>query len=135
MKETDVPQDPSSMLGGFKKACYAVSKEGKYEVVESSGWDVETVVNSLANEDRFKELEDIKDEVLHGEASLLKYHMKNRQMDITLLSQNSGVFKWRIRRHLKKKNFMKLDRKILLKYADALGLSLEELTSLPENNH
>jgi len=133
MKTKDVPQDKNSMLGGFKKACYALSNDGKYEKIASSGWSVEEIVNSLANQERFKELNDIKNEVLQGDASFLKYHMKDKQMDITLLSQNAGIFKWRIKRHLKKKNFMKLKKTILLKYAEALGLTLRDLCSMPKN--
>ena len=133
MKTSDVPQDNSKMLGGFKKACYALAENGKYEKVASVGWEVETIVNSLANEERLKELEDIKKEVINGQSSVLKYHMKNKQMDITLLSQNTEIFKWRIKRHLKKNVFAKLNMKMLSKYANALGLTIEELKILPED--
>ena len=66
-----------------------------------------------------------------GRASPLEYWMYARRMDVTLLSQTSGFWQWRVKRHLQPKGFARLSPKQLERYAQALGLSLAALEQLP----
>jgi hypothetical protein len=48
-------------------------------------------------------------------------------MDVGLLSQVTGVWRWRVRRHLKPAGFARLPPALKLRYAEALGISSEAL--------
>jgi hypothetical protein len=62
--------------------------------------------------------------------------MYDRRMDLVTLAQSVGMFAWRVRHHLKPKVFPGLRHNLLQRYAEALGLPLETLCSLPpqQNN-
>lgn len=130
MKAKDVPQE--EWIKGFgTRACYAENEDGKYEVVPSKGWEVEKIVNSQAQAVIREKIEKARKEVLEGRTSILKYYMEINQMDVSLLADNAGIWKWRVKRHLKPENFAKLDSSTLGKYADALRISPDDLKSLP----
>ena len=130
MKVKDVPQE--EWIKGFgTRACYAENENGKYEVVQSKGWEVEKIVNSQAQAVIREKIERARKEVLEGRTSILKYYMEINQMDVSLLADNAGIWKWRVRRHLKPEIFVKLDGSTLEKYADALRVNPEDLKGLP----
>jgi hypothetical protein len=54
-----------------------------------------------------------------------------KRMDVPLLSQVTGFWQWRIRRHFRPDIFSRLPEKHLARYADALGMSIEQLRRLP----
>lgn len=126
MKENDVPQD-RSILGSFKRACYCIAEDGKYKIVKSNGWIVEKIVNTLANEEFENELEIVKDEVNKKKTSPIKYYMLKNKMDINILSDYTGFFKWTIKRHFMPSFFCKINEKDLKIYSSLFGLSVEEL--------
>ena len=66
-----------------------------------------------------------------GVSSPLEFWMYERRMDVALLSQTSGFWQWRVRRHLQPDHFAALSPSQLARYADALGLSAEALKRLP----
>ncbi len=131
MKINDVPQD-DSVLEGRRRACYAEDDRGAYVVVPSRGWEVERIVNEHARAALAEALETARRAVLAGRLSPLAYHMTAGQMGARLLAANAGVSWWRVRRHLRPKVFARLSRDTLERYAQALGLSVEDLTRVPE---
>jgi len=48
-----------------------------------------------------------------------------------LLSQTSGFWQWRVKRHLQPEHFAKLSLKQLERYSDALGVPPADLQKLP----
>ncbi len=132
MDSAAVPQDNVSTLANHKKAIYATRATGEYAIVASSGWQVEAEATTQA----LKELERLSDEayefVVAGDFAPLYFHMYNQRMDLTTLAQASGIFKWRLKRHLKPAVFAKLSKKLLEGYAETLGLNVEELCQLPQ---
>ncbi|MFK5882534.1 MAG: hypothetical protein QM482_10035 [Sulfurospirillum sp.] len=132
MDINSVPQDNSSTYGDMKKAIYASSEEGKIKSVGSSGWDVEEVVTKQA----IDELEESKIEALkearEGKKSPLYYHMYEVRMDLNILAQSTGFFKWTIKRDFKPEVFEKITQKRLAVYCDVMGKSIEELNTLPK---
>lgn len=132
MDNFNVPQHNISTYANNKKAIYATDDNGDYTIVASSGWDVE----GEATRQALAELERLADEayvrVVSGEIATLYFHMYNRRMDLQVLAESTGMFKWRIRRHFRPQIFARLPEKMLVLYADALGISTEELASLPE---
>lgn len=133
MKAKDVPQE--EWIKGFgTRACYAEDENGKYVVVQSKGWEIEKIVNSQAHDVINAKIEEARKEVEEGKSSPLRYYMEVNQMDLSLLASNAGIWKWRVKKHLKAEAFNKLDRPTLQKYADALRISMEELLKVPPIN-
>lgn len=127
MRETEVPQEGNATLAGQRKAVYASGSDGRVHLVTSAGWEVEEIVTRQAVE-QFLALErEALARALSGEASPLAFHMYRRRMDEVLLSQATGIWVWRIRRHFRPEVFAKLPPRILRRYAEALGVTLDQL--------
>ncbi len=134
MEQDMVPQDNISTYADNKKAVYATDRSGNYNVIASSGWEIEEEATLQA----VREMERLAREAYvlaaRGEYSPLFFHMYNRRMDIQVLAEATGLFKWRIKRHFKPVVFDRLSEKILARYSDALGISRQKLCSLPQQN-
>lgn len=131
MREEEVPQEGNAVLEGHRKAVYAVGADGKLRVVESRGWEVEEVVTRQAIEDLERRAEDARERFHAGLTSPLEYHMYRARMDVALLSQVTGLWQWRIRRHFRPKIFSRLPERLRRRYADALGVAKEALWTVP----
>jgi len=127
MREREVPQEGNRTLAGHRKAVYAVAEDGKLRLVPSRGWEVEEIVTRQAVEDLERRAEEARARVLAGESSPLEYHMYRARMDVELLSQTTGLWRWRVRRHLKPAVFKRLPLALKARYAEALGVALEVL--------
>ena len=130
MEREAVPQHDNPTLGGYRKAVYARDAQGRIVPVASSGWVVEEVVTSQAVESLRQQAEAARLAALAGTGSPLAYWMYHRRMDLPLLSQTSGLWQWRVRRHLARP-IGTLRPAILQRYAQALGLPVEQLLSCP----
>jgi len=131
MKIDHVPQDDILTYAGMEKVIYATDKDGHYDTVASTGWSIEEEVTRQALFELKRLTDTAYDEAIKGEVSPLFYHMYANRMDIQILSQTTGLFQWRIKRHFRPETFAKLNDQLLARYGDALGLSIEELKSLP----
>ena len=127
MLDSEVPQEGNSTLGGHRKAMYARGTDGKLHIVQSAGWEVEEIVTRQAVEDLDRLAEDARQRVATGRTSPLEYHMHKARMDVPLLSQVTGLWQWRIRRHFRPDIFRNLSAGLLRRYGDAMGLSVEQL--------
>ena len=127
MREREVPQEGNRSLAGHRKAVYAVADDGKLRLVPSRGWEVEEIVTRQAVEDLERRAEEARARVLAGQSSPLEYHMYRARMDLELLSQTTGLWRWRIRRHLRPAAFARLPLALRRRYAEALGVSVEAL--------
>lgn len=126
-----VPQEGNRTHSGYRKAMYAKDAEGRMVIVPSLGSEVDETVTMQAVDRMHSLAEDAKARALQGRTSALEYWMYARRMDVALLSQVSGIWEWRIRRHFQPARFAKLSPSILQRYADALGLAAERLKTLP----
>ena len=127
MRERDVPQEGNRTLAGHRKAVYAIADDGKLRLMPSRGWEVEEIVTRQAVEDLERRAMQARARALAGESSPLEYHMYRARMDLELLSQITGLWRWRVRRHLKPAGFARLSPALKLRYAEALGISSEAL--------
>lgn len=127
----NVPQDHISTYAENKKAIYATDEKGRYGVVASSGWDVEEEATKQALEELQHQADTAYAEVKAGRRSTLYYHMYAQRMDPVVLSQSVGMFQWRVKRHFKPAVFAGLPEKVLARYSEALGVTVEELKKLP----
>lgn len=127
MLDNEVPQEGNVTLGGHRKAVYARGADGKLHIVQSAGWEVEEIVTLQAVEDLDRQAEDARQRVAAGLTSALEYHMHKARMDVVLLSQVSGIWQWRIRRHFRPAVFAGLSDRLLARYGEAMGLSVAQL--------
>lgn len=131
MNVNDVPQEGNRTLGSHRKALYAKGADGRMVIVPSRGSEVDETVTMQAV-DRMNTLTaEAKARVLAGSTSPLEYWMYARRMDVALLSQVSGIWQWRIRRHFHPQRFEHLSPRVLASYAEALGLPPAQLHTLP----
>lgn len=128
MREREVPQEVNRSLAGHRKVVYAVADDGKLRPVPSQGWEVEEIVTRQAVEDLERRAEEARTRVLAGESSPLEYHMYRARMDVELLSQTTGLWRWRVRRHLRPAVFARLSLALRRRYAEALGIQVEALS-------
>ncbi len=126
MKKIDIPQEENSTLNGVKKVMYAPNDEGEFIRV-NYGSKVEEYATKLA----VNEYEVLQEEVLvkikKGISSPIEYFMYKNRMDLSTLASIIGLFKFRVKRHLKASNFKKLNDKLLNKYALAFNITIEDL--------
>ena len=130
-----VPQENISTYAKNKKAIYARDEDGSVKAVGSSGWSVEEIVNKQALEDLEEHASQAYSEVKKGFKSPLYYHMYAIRMDLQVLSESTGFFKWTIKRDFIPKVFAKMSKKRLAVYAEAIGKTSEQLKVLEEKNH
>ncbi|HIM75991.1 MAG TPA: hypothetical protein EYM48_07475 [Campylobacterales bacterium] len=130
-----VPQDDSSTYAKNKKAIYAADENGNLSVVASSGWEVEEAATKQALFDLEDSARDAYALVKNGEMSPLYFHMYDVRMDLQVLSEASGFFKWTIKKDFSIEKFSKIKEKRLAIYAEAMGKSQEELRVLPKGHY
>ncbi|HVC28805.1 MAG TPA: hypothetical protein VNF48_04575 [Gammaproteobacteria bacterium] len=132
MKCDDVPQQNAKAFMGHSKLLYALDENGRYVRAPSSGWEAEEIVLDQAIAEYEHQAKDAWQRARQGLTSTLEYHMYHERMDLVLLAQSTGYFKWQVRRHLRPSVFQKLSIKCRQRYSDALGKTLEQLDTLPE---
>ncbi len=130
MKAKDIPQDPGALDKFTKEVCYAVNESGEYVTKLSRGWEIKAEALDVAWNDIAKRVETAKEKVKSGQASPIVYFMELKLMDIEIVSAYTGIWKWRVKRHLKPKVFNKLSKKVLEKYASVFEVSVEDLKSI-----
>ncbi|HIP51503.1 MAG TPA: hypothetical protein EYG94_05365 [Campylobacterales bacterium] len=133
MKQEEVPQENNKTLAGNKKAVYATGNDGKYSTIASDGWEVEEIVTSQAVEEFERLASDALVKAQSTEISILQYHMFKNRMDLALLSQSTGFFQWTIKRDFKVNKFNTMSEKRAFTYAEVMGISIDELKSVPSN--
>jgi hypothetical protein len=85
------------------------------------------VVLQQAWEEIGEKVEQARQKVLSGEASLLYYYMEKNLMDATILSGYVDTLPFMVSLHMKPFFFRKLGRKTLEKYAYAFRIPLAEM--------
>lgn len=131
MKKSEVPQDGRPEYRGERRAVYAVDDSGHYAVVGSAGWRADEIVNQQAVDEYRRLADDALARARAGTASALEYHMYDRRMELETLAQATGLWQWRVRRHLRPGVFATLSAELRARYADALGVSIDALGQLP----
>ncbi len=133
MKEKDVPQDHSDLVNFTKELYYAQNEKGEYTTALSEGWDVKSAALDVAWEEIQNRIAAAHTKVLNGEASPILFFMELKLMDMTILSDYTGFWKFTLKRHLKAKVFKRLSDRILEKYAVAFNVTLDELKEMKVN--
>ena len=132
MKKGEVPQQNAKAFMGHSKLLYALDEKGRYVPAPSNGWEAEEIVLDQAIAEYQRQAADAWARAKAGTTGTLEYHMFRQRMDVVLLAQSTGYFKWQVRRHLKPGVFQKLSASMRARYAEALGMTPESLDTLPE---
>jgi hypothetical protein len=129
MRAEDVPQEGNATLDGQRKAMYAVGTDGRIALVPSCGWEAEEMVTTAAVE-HFEHLaQEALQRVRTGAAGALEYFMYACRLDPPTLARASGVWRWRLRRHLRQP-FARIPAPLQQRYAEVLGIPRSELLDL-----
>lgn len=128
MKKSEVPQDNGRVFEkGSRELYYAVDENGEYTTELSTGWDAKTVVQDHTMEELQERINQAKRDVKANLVSPIVYFMEWKRMDWQLVSDYTGIWKWRVKRHAKPSVFAKLNDRTLAKYAETFEVSVEEL--------
>ncbi len=130
MRKEDVPQNLSSLGKITKEVCYATDNSGRYVTELSCGWDVKITALDVAWEDIQNRVSAAREKVLNNGASPILFFMELRLMDIGILSDYTGFWKWQIKKHLRPSVFKKLSEKKLQRYAEVFNISAEDLKTM-----
>jgi len=133
MKKEDVPQDLSSLGKITKEVCYATDNSGKYVTELSKGWDIKITALDAAWQDIEVRIAAAREKVLNKEASPLLFFMERGLMDIGILADYTGFWKWQIKRHLKPGVFKTLPDRKLQRYAEAFNVSVDDFKNMNEH--
>lgn len=128
MKKEEVPQDKDKLLEGkFEWMMYATNKEGKYEQVNSIGWEAENIALEQTWDEINERVTHAIQQVKNGTFSPILYYMEKNLMDVSMLANYTGFWKFCVNRHLKPSNFSKLSNKKLEIYSRVFNISIEQL--------
>lgn len=130
MKEKDVPQD-KGIYGQWHGISYAVDEDGKYVLTPSAGWEPANWANRQTWDLLEQEIAGVLEEVKEGKLSPLAYHMARNLMDVKMLSDYTGLARWRVKRHFKPLVFRRLNPAILERYAKIFKITVEQLMEAP----
>ena len=120
MKVEDVPQDLKFTEGTpARHPIYAVDSEGKYQMVNSVGWEAKNEAIQFELDVIQEECDEILERVKKGETTLLEYYAVKNLMTVELLAHYSGIPKRKVRKHMSDPEaFASLDDKTLGAYKD-----------------
>ncbi len=101
-------------------------------MVPSTGWEVESAANAVALRAVDADIARAWREVREGRKSPLAYHLARAMISPATLGEAVGVWRFRVAWHLRPAAFSRLSPELRARYAEALGLTVEELTTVPE---
>lgn len=132
MRAKEVPQDGRPEYLGERRALYAVDEGGHYTTVPSAGWNADGIANEQAVAEYARLAGDALSRARQGLASPLEFYMYDKRLELPTLAQATGLWQWRVRRHLRPEVFAKLSPALLARYAEALGISADALKAVPQ---
>nr|WP_257621410.1 hypothetical protein [Chryseobacterium sp. NKUCC03_KSP] len=106
---------------------YVTDENDNYTTANSIGWDAKKAALEESMELINERIEEAKQNVANNLVSPIVYFMELNKMDVQVLAAYVNMWQWTVKRHAKPKIFKKLSDPTLKKYADAFGISVEEL--------
>ncbi len=134
MKKQDLPQDESNLKSAnMTEVLYVTDENDNYTTANSTGWDAKKAALDESMELIYERIEEAKQNVANHITSPIIYFMELNKMDLQVLAAYVGMWQWRVKRHAKPKIFKTLSESVLKKYADAFGISVDELKNFDGN--
>jgi len=130
--ESDVTQN--DLLYTYNREMfYSFDKEKGYSRKISYQYDANQTIIKQSWDAAEERLNAIKQKVVDGKLSPIAYYMEKNLMEIPMMAAYVGLRKWKVRRHLNPKRFVKLKPDQLKKYADVFEITVDELKNIPLN--
>lgn len=128
MKKQNLPQDESSLqAANMTELLYVTDENDNYTTANSIGWDAKKAALDESMELINERIEEAKKNVANKIVSPIIYFMEFNKMDFQVLAAYVDKWQWTVKRHAKPNTFKKLSDSTLKKYADAFGISVDEL--------
>lgn len=128
MKKQDIPQDESNLQSAnMTEMLYVTDENNNYTTAQSIGWDAKKAALDESMELIYERIAEAKQNVANGIVSPIIYFMELNKMDLQVLAAYVDKWQWTVKRHAKPNVFKKLSDSTLKKYADAFGISVDEL--------
>jgi hypothetical protein len=125
------PENPEVKMD-FEILHYSVDQDGHWDRKLLANWGAKEIVNTQTWIIVQERINEARQKVLNGEMSPIGYFMVKCIMDAKLCAQFTGFSSFRVKKHLKPKNFKKLDRTVLQRYADVFEISVDTLVNLED---
>jgi len=128
MKKQDIPQDESNLQSAnMTEMLYVTDENNNYTTAQSIGWEAKKAALDESMELIYERIAEAKKNVANGIVSPIIYFMELNKMDFQVLAAYVDKWQWTVKRHSKPHVFKKLSNSTLKKYADAFGISVNEL--------
>jgi len=128
MKKQDLPQNESNLKSAnITEVLYVTDENDNYTTANSTGWDAKKAALDESMELIHERIEEAKQNVARNKGNPIGYFKEVNKMDLGVLTSYVGMWQWRVKRHFKPKVFKTLSETALKKYADAFGISVDEL--------
>ncbi|KFE99271.1 hypothetical protein IX39_00910 [Chryseobacterium formosense] len=128
MKKQDLPQDESNLQSAnMTEVLYVTDENDNYTTANSIGWDAKKAALEESMELINERIEEARQNVANNIVSPIIYFMELNKMDLQVLAAYVDKWQWTVKRHAKPNIFKKLSDSTLKKYADAFGISVDEL--------
>ncbi|MGO3108419.1 MAG: hypothetical protein ACTJHT_01405 [Sphingobacterium sp.] len=128
MKKSEVPQDDGRVFEkGSRELYYALDEQGEYTTALSTGWVVKNEIQDQTMVVLQERIDHAYEELRAARVSPIVYFMELKRMDWQILSDYTGIWKWRIKRHAKPAVFAKLSDRVIRKYAEAFDIGVDDL--------
>ena len=130
MKKQDIPQDESNLQSAnMTEMLYVTDENNNYTTAQSIGWEAKKAALDESMELINERIEEAKQNVANNIVSPIIYFMEFNKMDFQVLAAYVDKWQWTVKRHAKPNTFKKLSDSTLEKYAEAFGISVDELKS------
>ncbi len=126
MKDIEVPKQNNCTLAGMQKVMYTKNNQGKF-ITENYGSNVEEFATKTAVDEYELLKKESLNKIKNNISSPIEYFMYENRMDIPTLASMVEMFQFRVKRHLKMKNFQKLNDDILRRYAEVFSININQL--------
>lgn len=110
---------------------YRPDDQGRVRPRQDDGFEESLLVHEEAWKVIHRDARQAWEEVRGGRQSPLYFHMVANLMLPEDLAQYTGLWTWRVRRHLRPEVFRRLPRRLLERYAEALRTTVEEISTIP----
>lgn len=128
MKKQDIPQDESNLQSAnMTEMLYVTDENNNYTTAQSIGWEAKKAALDESMELIYERIEGAKQNVANNIVSPIVYFMELNKMDLQVLAAYVDKWQWTVKRHSKPHIFKNLSDSTLKKYADAFGISVDEM--------
>lgn len=131
MKVSEVPQDKGYLIEGrISDLNYAIDSDGRYTSRQSRGWKPKNEAIKLAWDQVYEHAGELRQQILDGVLSPIALYMELNLMDVSILAGYTGIPKRKVKKHLRMKEFLKLPKEMIDRYAEALNVTSENLVNI-----